>query len=183
MKNQFLFLIAVLLPLSLTAQTVDPRSQKLIDDYIKSHLFIEADTFATKAAGKVFTGNFYKVTAGFQEEDGTSSCGNYYFNINEGLMKQYEGLHSDMELPGLFSLLRKDFLLKDESGALLFEAALNELYPVDEDEKATIRHFKKGEQWIFIRNKFFDDYTAIIVTAAAAGAISKIEVKLGYAVN
>jgi hypothetical protein len=80
-------------------------------------------------------------------------------------------------------MIKKGFLLKDEAAAKLFEAALNVLYPLDEDKRASIRHMKKDTQWIFIRDKFFDDYTAFIVSVGPNGAISKIEVKLGYAVN
>jgi hypothetical protein len=91
-----------------------------------------------------------------------------------------EKFSTDMDLPQLLSIVKKDFLLKDEAAAKLFEAALNTLYPVDENEKAAVKHIKKGNQWIFLRNKFFDDHTAVIATVSANGTITKLQVILGY---
>jgi hypothetical protein len=94
-----------------------------------------------------------------------------------------EGVHMDLECPVLMSMIKKEFLLKDEAAAKLFEASLNVLYPLDEKEMPNVKHMKKGTQWIFIRNKFFDDSTAFIVTVTPAGAVTKIELKLAYMVN
>ena len=91
-----------------------------------------------------------------------------------------EGIHTDLECPVLMSLIKKDFFLKDENSAKLFEASLNTLYPVDKKEIPNVKHLKKGSQWIFLRGKFFDDYTAFIVTTGANGAVTKIELKLSY---
>jgi hypothetical protein len=89
----------------------------------------------------------------------------------------------DLQCPVLLSLIRKDFLLKDENAAKLFESALNLIYPVDEKEKQNVKHIRKGAQWIFLRGKFFDDYTALIVTTSPNGAVTGIELKLAYTVN
>jgi hypothetical protein len=81
------------------------------------------------------------------------------------------------------SLIKKDFLIKDENTAKLFEASLNVLYPVDEKEIPNVRHLHKGSQWIFLRGKFFDDYTAFIVTVGTNGAVTKVELVLSYTLN
>ena len=107
-------------------------------------------------------------------------CGDYYLNINGEKISDFEMLDSDKELPQLLSLIKKEFLLKDEPAAKNFEATLNELYPLDDDEKPLAKHMKKGSQWIFLRGKFFDNQTAVIATVAANGTITKLEVILGY---
>jgi hypothetical protein len=89
----------------------------------------------------------------------------------------------DLECPVLMSVIKKDFFLKDESTAKLFEAALNVLYPVDDDEIQNVKHLHKGSQWIFLRGKFFDDFTAIIVTTGSNGAVTNVDLKLAYTVN
>jgi hypothetical protein len=94
-----------------------------------------------------------------------------------------EGIFMDLECPILMSMIKKNFLLKDENAAKLFEASLNVLYPVDEKEVQNIKHLKKGSQWIFLRGKFFDDYTAFIVTTGTNGIVTKIELKLSYPLN
>ena len=92
-------------------------------------------------------------------------------------------MSSDTELKELFSLLKTDFRLKNETEAVSFEAALNSIFPVDEKEKQNVKHLKKENQWIFIRGKFFDDDTAVIVSVAPDGTVSKIELVLAYHVS
>jgi hypothetical protein len=185
MKNLILSLIAFLFTSCLSAQTIDSQSQKLIEAFVKSNIDIQTEAIDQAAVSKVFTGIFYKIKVGFIESGaGASSCGgDNYVNINESSIKMTEGIFMDLECPILMSIIKKDFLLKDENAAKLFEAALNVLYPVDEKEVPNIKHLKKSSQWIFLRGKFFDDYTAFIVTTGTNGIVTKIEVKLAYPMN
>jgi hypothetical protein len=185
MKNLILFLIAFLFTTCLSAQTIDSQSQKLIEAFVKSNIDIQTEAIDQAVVSKVFTGIFYKIKVGFIETGvGASSCGSdNYVNINETRTKMIESIHMDLECPILMSMIKKDFLLKDENAAKLFEASLNVLYPVDEKEVPNVKHFKKESQWIFLRGKFFDDYTAFIVTTGTNGVVTKIEVKLSYPVN
>jgi hypothetical protein len=185
MKNLILSFIAFLFTTCLSAQNVDSQSQKLIEAFVKSNIDIQTEAIDQAAVSKVFSGIFYKMKVGFIETGvGASSCGSdNYININETTIKMIEGIFMDLECPILMSIIKKDFLFKDENAAKLFEASLNVLYPVDEKEVLNIKHFKKGSQWIFLRGKFFDDYTAFIVTTGTNGIATKIEVKLAYPLN
>jgi len=185
MKNLILSLVVFLLTVCLSAQSIDSQSQKLIEGFVKSNIDIQAEAIDPVVVSKVFAGKFFKIMVGLVESGtGSSSCGDYnYVNINESTVKMTEGLHMDLECPILMSMIKKDYLLKDENSAKLFEASLNVLYPVDEKEVQNIKHMKKGPQWIFLRGKFFDDYTAFIVSTEATGKITKIEVQLAYPVK
>ncbi|HOW39625.1 MAG TPA: hypothetical protein PL123_03710 [Bacteroidales bacterium] len=185
MKNIFSILIALMITVSLSSQGVDANSKKLIDTYVKSNTEAELSTIDQAAVSKVFTGTFFKGLVGFIETgSGLSYCGSdVYFNINGTTVTMIETIHTDIECPVLMSLIKKEFLLKDENSAKLFEAALNTIYPVEENESQDIKHLKKGAQWIFVRKKFFDDFTVFIVTTAANGAITKIDATLGYAMK
>lgn len=180
MKTLLLYLVLLAIPFRLAAQKIGPQDEKLIDEYLKNNLTSEKFVVGPSAVSKVFTGNFYIVDPGYKTAEGTSYVSEFFFNINSGVLVIYEQLTNDKELLVLLSLVKKEFLLKDETGAKTFEAALNELYPVKDNEKAGIKHLKKNSQWIFFRGKFFDDQKAIIVTPAANGAITKIEFKLAY---
>ena len=170
---------------NLFAQSVAPESQKLVDAFVKNSIDVQLEPVDQATVSKVFTGTFYKMQIGFVETgSGLNTCGsNNYVSVNGGVVKMIEPVHMDLECPVLMSLIKKEFLLKDEAAAKTFEAALNIIYPVDEDEKANVKHLRKGSQWIFLRGKFFDEYTAFIVTTAANGAATKIELVLSYAVN
>lgn len=182
MKNTILSLIAFLFTACLSAQTIDSQSQKLIEAFVKSNIDIKTEPIDQAAVSKVFTGIFYKLKVGFIETGvGAAPCGsNNYININGTTIKMTEGIFMDLECQVLMSLIKKNFLLKDENAAKLFEASLNVIYPVDEKEVPNIKHLKKGSQWIFLRGKFFDDYTAFIVTTGTTGIVTKIDLKLAY---
>ena len=185
MKNLILLLVAFIFAECLSAQSVDSQSQKLIETFVKSNIEVQSEAVDPAVVSKVFVGKFCKINVGFIETGvGNSGCGDKnYVNINGSTITMTEPVHMDLECPVLLSLVKKDFLLKDESAAKLFEASLNAIYPVDEDEVPNIKHMKKGSQWIFLRGKFFDDYTAFIVTTGATGSLTKIELQLAYPVN
>jgi hypothetical protein len=180
MKNYHFCALFLTLPLSITAQTINPQDEKLIDEYLHKNLTAAKSLVGSANASKVFNGTFYLVDPAFNTDEGLSYVMELPMNINAGEIVLYELLSTDKELPALVSLIKKDFLLKDEAKAKLFEAALNDLYPVKESERANIKHLKKNGQWIFLRAKFFDDQTAVIVTTEPSGKITKMEVKLAY---
>jgi len=70
-----------------------------------------------------------------------------------------------------------------ESAAKLFEVTLNVLCPLGADELQNVKHLRRDSQWIFLRGKFFDDFTAFIVTTAPDGAVTKIELELAFVYN
>ena len=185
MKKLISSLIALFFIVSLFAQTIAPESQKLIEAYVKSNIDIKLETVDQTAVTKVFSGTFFKLNVGFIETgSGAISCGSdNYINVNGSAVNMIEPVHMDLECPVLMSVIKKDFFLKDESTAKLFEAALNVLYPVDEGEIQNVKHLHKGSQWIFLRGKFFDDFTAIIVTTGSNGAVTNVDLKLAYTVN
>ena len=185
MKNLLSSLIFLLFCITLSAQTIDSSVQKLIDTFVKNSIEFQLEDIDQTSVGKVFSGKFFKINVGFIETGtGASSCGsNNFINVNGSVVNMIEPIHMDLECPVLLSNIRNDFLLKDENAAKLFEAALNVLYPVDEDEIQNVKHFKKGTQWIFLRGKFFDEYTAFITTEDPNGKITRIDLVLSYSVN
>ena len=180
MKKTFLALIAILIPLCISAQ-VDDATKKALDAYVMSKMSIDRTQLEPAILGKVFNGRFYEMNLGFASVDGSILSGSdYCLNIDNGKVTEVPSLSSDMELTTMFSLVKKDFLLKDEPSALTFEKSLDILFPPRDSDKANVKHMKKNNQWIFIRGKFFDDSTAVIVTVNPNGSISKIELKLSY---
>jgi hypothetical protein len=180
MKKLLLYLALLLLPVTMAAQTINAQDEKLIDDYLRDNLTSEKTVVSAVSINKVFSGSFYIVDPGYKSAEGTSYVTEFYININAGKMAIFEQLTNDKELPVLLSLVKKEFLLKDEPSARLFEASLNELYPVKESERAGIKHMKKNNQWVFLRGKFFDDQTAVVATVEANGKITKLQVMLAY---
>ncbi len=181
MKRSFFSLSLILIPLCLSAQQVDDATKKALDDYVFSKMSIDRNVMEPATLGKIFRGQFYEVNLGFSSIDGSVLSGSdYYLNIENGKVTELPSLSHDMELTAMFTLLKKDFLLKDEAAAMAFEKSLDVLFPLRDSEKTNVKHMKKNNQWIFIRGKFFDDYTAVIVTINPNGSVSKIELMLAY---
>ncbi|HLP73419.1 MAG TPA: hypothetical protein VK155_10995 [Bacteroidales bacterium] len=184
MKKIFLFAAFLAMPFFLTAQDITQEHNKLIDDHLQSKLSIEKEPVKSPDISKVFAGSFYKVRIDFiyQYENSVQSygCHDCYVNITNGKLTEFQQLSSDGELKELLSMLKSEFRIRNEADAKVFEAALNALYPVDQKDVANIKHMNKAAQWIFIRGKFFDDNTAVIVSVAPDGRLSKIELMLSY---
>jgi hypothetical protein len=182
--KKIIYLLGLLLPLTLSGQIGDQSHLKQIDEHLISKLSIEKNPIESPVLNKVFAGSFYRIGIFFvyEEENSVSSygCHDCYINITDGNLTEFQQLSSDQELKELFSFLRSDFHLKNETDAAAFEAALNVLYPVDKEEQGNVKHINKASQWIFIRGKFFDDDTAVIVTTDPSGVVSRIELKLSY---
>jgi hypothetical protein len=181
MKKLFFALTIIIIPLCLSAQQPDDATKKALDAYVMSKMSIDRNLMEPAILGKVFNGKFYEMNLGFSSVDGSVLSGSdYRLNFDNGKVTELPSLSQDMELTAMFSLLKKDFLLKDEPAALAFEKSLDVLFPLSDDKKTNVKHMKKNNQWIFIRDKFFDDNTAVIVTVNPNGSVTKIELKLAY---
>lgn len=177
MKNLINLLVFLSLLSNLSAQSIDPEDQKLIESFVYSNINLQIDDVDQGPLNKVFSGTFYKMNVGFiVNENAVSlqeveSC----VNVNGSSVIMIETNNWNNDCPVLKSVVKKDFLLKDENTAELFEKALNVIYPVDEDHIQDVKHFQKGSKWIFTRRKFFDDYMGFIVTTEPDGSVTKVE--------
>lgn len=170
-------------PFGLVAQEINEHNTKLIDEYIKSRIISEKEVIGSKVLNMVFSGCFLKVESGFVNIGGRNLCSDFILNMDKDRIQELDELTEDKDLPVLLSLVKAGFVLKEEAAAVQFETALNALYPVAKNDVSGIRHMKKDNQWIFIRGKFFDDNTAVVVSTNPDGVITKIEVKLSYKVG
>ena len=93
MKKLLLYLALLLLPVTLTAQTINAQDEKMIDDYLRDNLTSEKTVVSAVAINKVFSGNFYIVDPGYKSAEGTSYVTEFYININGGKMAIFETAH------------------------------------------------------------------------------------------
>lgn len=176
MKRAILYAIIALFPLGLIAQQIDEQSRKLIDEYIKSQMTAETKPIDAALTAKVFNGSFFMTDLMGpyypDKAQGRRPYDNFIFNINQNKVSEFL-----VELNNLIPLIKKEYKLKDESSAILFEKALYAFYPVRDDVKKS--HMKKGSQWIFLAR---DEYgnRAIVVTTDAAGTVKNIDMQLNY---
>jgi len=181
MKKIILYSFIFLFSSTLSGQKVPDNDRAAINGYINKMMYLDLKPVVSDALPAVFAGNFYIVHQEFKfDTSGTWICQNIKLNVNGSSVSYLEGLNSDMVVNSLPVMFKKDFLLKDENAAAKFESALNVIYPVEDKEKGQIKHMKKGDQWIFIRGKFFDNHSAMIITVDPKGTITKITYSLDY---
>lgn len=89
---------------------------------------------------------------------------------------------TDMELPDLKAILNPKFKLLDAASAKTLEAAIDVLYPRDAfgenagAKENTIRN--KGNEWVLIRGKFFENNKGFVFTTDGKGTITKVKFSL-----
>jgi hypothetical protein len=181
MKKLILYIFIFLFSSTLSGQKVSDNDKAAINGYIIKMMYLDLTPVVSDALPAVFTGNFYIVHQEFGfDTSGTWICQNMKFNVTGSKVSYLADLSSNITINSLLVLLKNDFLLKDENVAAKFELALNAIYPYEDEDKVQIKHMKKGDQWIFIRGKFFETYEAIIITVDPKGTIKKITYRLDY---
>ena len=181
MKKLILYSFIFLFSSTLSGQKVPDNDKAAINGYINKMMYLDIKPVVSDALPAVFAGKFYIVHQEFKfDTSGTWICQNIKLNVNGSSVSYLEGLNSDMVVNSLPIMFKKDFLLKDENAAAKFESALNVIYPVEDRDKGQIKHMKKGDQWIFIRGKFFDNFSAMIITVDPKGAITRVTYSLDY---
>lgn len=180
MKKLLSSFALLILPLGIFAQQVPAKDKQVIDSYVRSITYTITEMVPMASVNKVFTGNFYNVKPGFTLKSGSMTCSEFHYNLRDGNLVELEELDQDKPLTVLPTLLQKSFLLNNATAAGIFETAINALYPVSDSDKGDLKRLKKGNQWIFIRGKFFEKFKAMIVTVDTKGMINSMEYSLDY---
>jgi hypothetical protein len=99
--------------------------------------------------------------------------------IHNGKISELEDISETKPLDFLFSLLRKEFTIKNESEAKIFESALDAIYPVDwsvdaEDKKS----LQQDGKWLFLRGDFFGSKKGFVITLDQNAGIAQISYDL-----
>jgi hypothetical protein len=157
--------------LKVNAQELSEKENSQLDNFIKSKISIKKEKVVSDTLEKVFTGTFFKVEAGFSFGDGGMFSGLLFVLKDE---KMIENVGRTDSLNTLLSLVRKDFYLKTEADAKIFETSLDKLFPISWTSVEEKAHLKIKNQWYFIRGKFFDSKSGYIVTLDKNSNISDI---------
>ena len=157
--------------LKVNGQEISDKENSLLDNFIKSKISITKEKIVSDTLEKAFTGTFFKVDAGFSLGDGGIYSG-LIFVIKDDKLIEYVGRTDSLST--LLSLIRKDFYLKTETDAQIFETSLDKLFPISWTSVGEKEHLKIKNQWYFVRGKFFDSKSGYIVTLDKNSNISDI---------
>jgi hypothetical protein len=144
--------ISILLSLCfphICSQTISQKDNSFIDSLFRSKLVIEKKKVVSDTLAMVFKGNFYLIAPKINMDvDEMIYMCEELININDGVL-------CDSRYTGLFSILKENISLKSEKDIIIFESALDKLYPVSDYSKKHKMHMKSGNIWYFIRGDFF----------------------------
>jgi hypothetical protein len=159
MKKLFILTIAVsLCSTYLNAQGLSQKDNASIDNLFRSNLVINKERIVSDTLSLVFKGNFYMVDPKIklEDEEDVYSCRTLISIVNGVIYNRLD--------TSLLPVLQDNFYIRSEKDAVIFETALDKLYPVQEDEKELKEHLKTGNIWYFIRSDFFEDKSGYKVT-------------------
>jgi len=171
-KILVLFAILGCFILNTNGQGSSAKDDLTVENYLKSRTIVEKQKLPSDTLAKVFNGTFYIGKTGFSSNEGENWCSSSIIVMNAGKLIEFDS-RNDSILP-LLSLVRKDFIVKGVNEAKIIETCLRLLYPPGEfsDEKTEI--IKNGNNWYFIRGKFFDSKSGYIVSLDKNLRISNI---------
>lgn len=167
-REQFItrfVLIAILSVLAVrgtAATTDDDFFNKRINQIVK----LEATPLTAAALEEVFVPKFYKITVELPDLSPTA----VFARIGDDIFPLVQPT-TDQDMPDLLKYFKSSFQLNSDDDAKSLQQALMLLYLCAKDNPSvmTIRH--TGNDWTFIYDKFFENYSGFIFTTDDKGTI------------
>ncbi|MFN8209550.1 MAG: hypothetical protein U0T33_01100 [Bacteroidales bacterium] len=172
-----LFLTGII-SVNLLSQGIPAGDNALLDNLVKSRFSIKKELISSDTLKKVITGNLYLVKAEYADQNSTGALFENRFVIKDGKLLEPEDLSTDKKLEVLFSVVKKEFTIKTETDAKIFEKVIDAFYPLGWSNEKYRQHLKKDGKWYFVRGEFFDNKEAVIVTLDATQRITDISFSL-----
>ncbi|MGH8274108.1 MAG: hypothetical protein ACRES9_07635 [Gammaproteobacteria bacterium] len=170
-------LALALLTAGALAQGASPADQQFFNQHIGDLVKLKLVSLDNPALPKVFSGQFYKVDV-IVAEGGTT-----VIVARQGSeLVQMATPSSTADMPGFLKLLSTSFRLESDEDAHKLQDALDVLYPINSDfggedaQAKTIKH--AGNEWTFVRGKFFEHYKGFVFTTDKKGAVTNVKYSL-----
>lgn len=159
------------------AQGANPADQQFFNAHIGKLVTLKPAPLDNPALAKVFSARFYDVdvvVAGGGTKVLVARTGSDLVQVTTP--------STTADMPGFPNLINADFRLKSDENAHVLQDALDILYPISSDfggddaQAKAIKH--AGNEWTFVRGKFFDHFKGFIFTTNADGAITNVKYSL-----
>lgn len=146
-------------------KTVNDDEIKAITDYYAQKTTYTKSVLPSQALSTVFGRTFYAVNERFQCDEYSYEESNF---IAYAIGDKCEVLKDKKQLEGIIATTYK---VKEEKDALVFQDALNALYPPGTFAKKHIQCYKNANQWMFIRDESFGKKEGFIVEVNESGEV------------
>jgi len=166
MKKLLWFILISIMFLLVTSypQDITQSEESLIREEVCRRIKIDAKPIDTPTMGKIFYGTFYQIKLSREDPDGgLLGMGDLILIRVDDHFVMSEDTGTSKSMPSLKSLLKKDLRLNNMEDAQMIQDALDSIYKISSFSDENVKAIKQiGDEWIFIRGKFFDKYKGFI---------------------
>jgi len=178
MSRTFAGMLALALALSATgaaAQNRPPDEKEFVRQHLQNIVRVDPVRLTDPAVTSVFAVPLYRVMVEIGDPNGAARTSVMVGRQGDTLVVVSQP-GEDQDRPDILKLLRPQFKLTGAAAAETVQNALDLVYPIigsSADEKAkAFRH--RGNDWIFVRGKFFDASMGFVLTTDASGTITGV---------
>lgn len=179
MCKRLFAIIAVVLGLFVTGalgQALSTDEQAFLHKHLPDVVQVEPTRLNDHAIVRTFATPIYRVTVLIKEGDGGTSTSSVVVARLGDELVSVSRPGGDGEYPNIQKMFRPDLKLTSEDVAETLQHALDIVYPIsghDDKSAETFRH--DGNQWVFVRGKFFDSLMGFVLTTDESGAITGVK--------
>ena len=131
---------------------------------LSSEISFEKQKVQSDVLPQIFDAQFYTIV--FTEQETSESN-----RSQEFIAYDANGTYAELkEKEDLIFLIKEDFVI-NEANALLFQDALDVLYPLDYFDKKAKANYKKDNKWIFVRSDSFGEKKGFVLFLNGSGKI------------
>ncbi|HTW93171.1 MAG TPA: hypothetical protein VMD30_00155 [Tepidisphaeraceae bacterium] len=161
------------LPVGLFAQAVSADDQAFIDKHVSEIVKITPTKMEDANVAKVFAAPFFKLDVEIQDPDGSSEGQSVIVARVGDKLVNASRPDTTQDLPNFSKTVNPSFKLATDDDAKTMQAAFDALYPIASTDDQKVEGFKhSGNEWTFIRGKFFQNSMGFVVDTDASGVVT-----------
>lgn len=161
-------------------QGLSAEEQAFLEQNLKKIIVVTPTRLDDAAVTTVFGVPIYTVKIQINDEDGGNALTTITVaRVAESLVAVSQP-STDTVRPDIQKMIRSDFKLTGPAAAETLQKALDVVYPIigGSDEQKARAFRRKGNEWTFVRGKFFDNALGFVMTTNAAGTITAVRFSL-----
>ncbi len=156
-----------------TAQRATPEELAFIRTHMDQIVQLQPERLTDAAVTSVFAPPIYRVKIIINDPNGNPTTSVIVARSGNAIVPvSMPG--EERDCPEIHKLLKPTFKLNGDAAAATVQSALDVVFSVmgPETEGRAIRH--KGNEWTFVRGKFFDNGMGFVMTTDATGRITSV---------
>ena len=154
--------------------TVSAEDMTGIEALMSGEISFEKEKIQSDVLQQVFNAVFYTIVFTEQETAESSRTQTFIAYFANGVYAELK------EKEDIIFLIKKDFVLNEEN-AIIFQDALDVLYPLDYFDKKVKTNYKKDNQWVFVRSESFGEKKGFVLfingSSKIIGLKADVEIK------